>query len=816
MPKSVSWCSSISQRFQIKLVNLVDYVHMKQLHIILLTIIILPLVSHSQAPDIEWQNTIGGSNTDDLYSIEQTSDGGYILGGHSSSALSGDKTEGFIGFYDYWVIKLDSTGNIQWQNTIGGSGDDKLYITQTSDDGYILGGSSNSDISADKTESSNGGYDYWIIKLNALGSIVWQKTIGGSLDDKLYALDETEDGGFILGGYSMSGISGDKTESNIGEADYWVIKIDNTGNISWQKTIGGSANDVLYSLKCTLDNGIVLFGSSNSGFSGDKTEPSILSPFGTNTDDYWILKLDSAGIIQWQNTIGGNSTDQAGDIDQTFDSGYILSGYSMSALSGDKTEPLIGIRDYWIIKLDSSGNIDWQNTIGGTSSEGNYNVYTSITSEGSYIIGGSSESGISGDKTEASFGYFDFWIVKIDSIGNIQWDKTLGGNNYDVLRCIQVTPDNGYILGGYSSSNISGIKTENSLGDVDYWIIKLDGSCTPIVFFEDSDNDGFGNSSSVISACIAPAGFVTDSTDCNDANPSIHPESTEICNETDDNCNLLIDEGLTLFNYYFDSDADGYGNILASITTCINTPPIGFTIDSTDCDDANNSIHEPIIYYADDDGDLYGDAFNSELFCTILAPTGYTANNLDCNDLNIFINPASNEICNNIDDNCNTEIDEGLTFIQYFRDADNDSYGDALADTTSCLIDITGFVTDSSDCDDSDPLINPGTTEILNGLDDNCDDTIDEGLTAINITNPIEFIIYPNPNNGTFMISFPEIYTHVLTTEVYSIFGENIETNLTIKDRQIYMNLPDSFAGMAQVVIRGPYFSGYQIITVIK
>ncbi len=292
----------------------------------------------SQAPDIEWQNTIGGSNTDDLYSVEQTTDGGYILGGFSSSPMSGDKTEGFIGFHDYWVIKLDSIGNIQWQNTIGGDGDDKLFITQTSDEGYILGGSSNSGISGDKTDNSFGGYDYWVIKLNAIGSIMWQKTFGGNLDDKLYSLAEAEDGGFILGGYSLSGISGNKSEANLGEADYWVVRIDDLGNIIWQKTIGGSANDVLYSLQLTLDNSFILFGSSNSGISGDKTEPSILSPFGTNTDDYWVVKIDSLGIIQWQNTIGGNSNDEAGEVKQSNDGGFLLAGYSMSALSGDNTE----------------------------------------------------------------------------------------------------------------------------------------------------------------------------------------------------------------------------------------------------------------------------------------------------------------------------------------------------------------------------------------------------------------------------------------------------------------------------------------------
>ncbi len=769
----------------------------------------------SQAPDIEWQNTIGGSNTDDLYSVEQTTDGGYILGGFSSSPMSGDKTEGFIGFHDYWVIKLDSIGNIQWQNTIGGDGDDKLFITQTSYEGYILGGSSNSGISGDKTDNSFGGYDYWVIKLNAIGSIMWQKTFGGNLDDKLYSLAEAEDGGFILGGYSLSGISGNKSEANLGEADYWVVRIDDLGNIIWQKTIGGSANDVLYSLQLTLDNSFILFGSSNSGISGDKTEPSILSPFGTNTDDYWVVKIDSLGIIQWQNTIGGNSNDEAGEVKQSNDGGFLLAGYSMSALSGDKTESLIGIRDYWIVKLDSSGSIEWQNTIGGAGSEGNYDVYISNTSAEGCIIGGSSESGISGDKTEASFGYFDYWLVKLDSIGNIEWDKTLGGYNYDVLRSIHATTDEGYILGGWSSSNISGVKTENSLGDVDYWVIKLEGSCDPLAFFEDADGDGYGNKLSEISACIAPPGYVTDSTDCDDYNSLIYPGATEICNGVDDNCNFGIDEGLPLFTYYSDVDSDGFGNILSSISTCLDIPPVGYTIDSSDCDDANNLIYEPITYYADIDNDFYGDALNSEMFCSLYPPEGYVANNLDCNDYNNLINPASNEICNNIDDNCNTEVDEGLPVFNYFLDADNDTYGNPISDTTTCQFELIGYVSDSADCDDSNPLIYPGATEILNGLDDNCNGIIDEGLVAINNSNSFEFELYPNPNNGNFQISFSNFNMLDVSIDIYSLIGEKIDSRLILTDIFISVILPNSFSGIALVIIRTSGFRASQIITVL-
>lgn len=159
------------------------------------------------AQEIEWQNTIGGNSTDYLKSISQISDGGYILGGHSSSNISGDKTQNSNGVSDYWVIKLNAAGDIQWQNTIGGSGVDKLYsILKTPDGGYILGGSSNSNISGDKTEDSDGDYDYWIIKLDTSGNIQWQNTIGGSGEDQVTSIIYSSFGGYLVGGYSNSSI----------------------------------------------------------------------------------------------------------------------------------------------------------------------------------------------------------------------------------------------------------------------------------------------------------------------------------------------------------------------------------------------------------------------------------------------------------------------------------------------------------------------------------------------------------------------------------------------------------------------------------
>ncbi len=419
--------------------------------------------------DIKWQKTIGGSNGDWLYSIIPSPDGGYVLGGTSSSNISGDKTENRIGYADYWVVKIDSIGNIVWQNSIGGSKSNELRtIVPSVDGGYILGGSSNSDISGKKTENSNGDYDYWVVKIDSLGKIVWQNTIGGNNLDLLNSVIPTKDGGYLLGGESRSPISGDKMEGCkgfLGFGDYWVIKIDKLGNIIWQNTIGGNYDDRLFSITPAIDGGFVLGGSSNSDNYSDKSE----DPIGKT--DFWVVKIDSLGKIVWDNTIGGIDYDELKASIISIDGSYILAGNSGSNISGDKTEDCYGQSDFWVIIIDSLGSIQLQNTIGGIS----YDFLSTVESSShhSYILGGTSLSNISGDKTKNTHGNQDIWILEIDSIGNIIWQNTLGGGNSESLLSISSLPNDCYILAGNSHSNISGDKTENSNGNSDYWVVKL-------------------------------------------------------------------------------------------------------------------------------------------------------------------------------------------------------------------------------------------------------------------------------------------------------------------------------------------------------
>lgn len=721
-------------------------------YIILLLALITWLPGNSQAPEISWQNVIGGSNLDDLRSTQQTFDGGYILGGYSSSTNTGDKIEVGFGPNDYWVVKIDTQGIIEWQNTIGGSGNDRLQsIQQTLDHGYILGGYSSSPASGDKTEDSYGNNDYWVIRLDSNGNIIWQNNIGGLLDDLLQIV-EIPDSGYILSGSSTSSISFDKSTENFGGYDYWILKLDTIGNILWQTTIGGAADDYLRDIEVTEDGGYLVGGYSNSNISGNKTENS------KGGFDFWILKLDNLGSITWQRTIGGNNDDIFTSLDITNDNDYMVAGSSSSNVSGDKSEPTIGPYghdDFWILNLDSVGNIQWQNTIGGDSYD--HLSDAQQTNDGGYILGGISISEISGDKTEGNFGQDDFWIVKTSDLGIIEWQKVLGGNAIDKLTSIQQTYDNGYIIGGRSNSIISGNKTEGNMGDDDYWVIKLSPSigCIEITYYADTDSDGFGNALDSIVACTPPAGYNTNNNDCDDTNAEIYPGALEMCNAIDDNCDGEIDEGVITFTYYEDMDLDGYGNVLYSLNTCSEIPPEGYVLDSMDCDDLNNMIH-----------------------------------------------PASLEICNEIDDNCNNIIDDGLLYTYLYIDADFDGYGNSLIDTLSCFVEITGYSNDSTDCDDTNSNIYPGAIEVLNGIDDNCNELVDEGFLEIHSEGQCFLTLYPNPNHGFFYISATNINPHSLAIEVYNIYGDKLEYTLIWLNNKIEILLPSTHSGIAFVKIK--------------
>ena len=659
-------------------------------------------------PNIEWQKTIGGSDADTPFSVQQTSDGGYILGGGSSSNISGDKTDTIRGLQDYWVVKLDATRAIEWQKTLGGTEDDVLLvIQQTNDGGYILGGWSESNIAGEKTENSLGGKDYWVVKLNASGAIQWQNTIGGSLDDRLRSIQQTEDGGYIIGGRSNSNISGDKTENSRGDADYWVVKLNSLGGIQWQKTLGGNAIDHLRTLQQTSDGGYILGGRSNSNISSEKTENS------QGGLDYWVVKLDNSGAIQWQNTIGGSQNEHLRTIQQTSDGGYILGGFSLSNISGDKTENSLGVFDFWVVKLHASGGIQWQNTIGGNAGDFLYSIQQ--TSDGGYILGGSSSSNISGDKSENNMGMDDYWVLKLYPTGDIEWENTIGGNESDGLLSIDLTDDGGFILGGWSHSNISGDKTDTSRGGGDYWVMKLCGYETTTITQNICEGDSV----------------------------------------------LLFGAYQNTPGVYYDTlnNINGCDSIIATtliINSILVNPVITPTGPTSFCDGDN-----VILITNNVSGNIWSTGDTTQ-FITVTTSGAYTVSFTDLYDCSatssttdITVNPlptanlgADITICNT----CSTTLDAGVGFTDY-----NWSTGD----TTQIInVNSTGTytvtVTDANNCIGGDTITVNITT----------------GIAVNNIQNAVK--IYPNPNIGEFTLEINLADSRDIELKIVNILGQQV------------------------------------------
>jgi hypothetical protein len=333
-------------------------------------------------------------------------------------AIAGYTNSFGAGGVDFWLVKTDSAGNMLWNKTYGRTNNDFGYsVIQTSDGGYAIAGYTSS--------FGAGGADFWLIKTDVNGIVQWNQTYGGTGSDVARCVIQTSDGGYALGGYTNS--------FGAGIYDFWLVKTEADGSMQWNQTYGGANYDQAYSLVQTLDNGYALAGYTNS--------------YGAGGADFWLVKADLAGNHLWNRTYGASDNDYAYSLVQTNDGGYALAGATYSYG--------LGSDDFWLVKTDSSGYKIWSRTYGGTGSDRASSLIQ--TSDGGFAMVG---------RTSISDPYFDFWLVTIDKDKIPQLRFTYGGASGDYAFSVVQTSDGGYAIAGSTKSY--------GAGSDDFWLVKVE------------------------------------------------------------------------------------------------------------------------------------------------------------------------------------------------------------------------------------------------------------------------------------------------------------------------------------------------------
>lgn len=419
---------------------------------ILILLYLAPINSFAQ--NIQWQKCYGGTGDEIVSQLIQTSDDGFlIVGGSSSNDFDAIQNHGG---YDGLVIKTDSSGNIVWNKCFGGSQDDQIFcVVQTNDGGFLLGGGAKSN-DGDLT-SNIGGYDVWIVKISDSGSIEWQKTYGGTQSDAAYSVIIDNFGNYILLCRTFSNDS--NVTGNHGNGDLWVIKIDSAGHLIQQKCLGGSNSDYAFSMTSIANNYYIL--ATTFSYDGD-------IPLNHGLDDLWLVVIDNNLNIIRSRCYGGTLDDFGYGINSMNNETLEIVGHTYSN-DGD----IYGIADtvmgnYLWLELDTLGNIIHSINYGGASSDEGRNI--SPKNNGNFIISGASAS--MNGQVSGSHGGSDFWILETDPTGNILQENCFGGFGSDYPYDLKLTNDGGLVVAGHTSDN-SGNVSGFYGGFTDFWVLKL-------------------------------------------------------------------------------------------------------------------------------------------------------------------------------------------------------------------------------------------------------------------------------------------------------------------------------------------------------
>lgn len=405
--------------------------------------------ANAQFPSIQWAKKFGGPATDIPFTIKLTTDGGTIAAGYTDAGND---------YWDLHIAKLSKCGDLLWQKQYGGSGYESARdIIQTADGGYIVLGETNS-TDGDVINGYGGTKDIWLIKLDANGDLQWQKRYGGSGLDIGNNIIAMPDGNYLIAASTSSNdgnISGNHGTG--GYTDGALLKIDPQGNLLWSKCYGGSKNDELLDIEI-INNKIYVAGYANS-VDGD-------IPANQKNYDVWLLCTDVNGNKMYSKIYGGSQNDVAYSMCQGRDGSLTLAGYTTSNdgdVSGAK-----GGQDFWILNVNTAGALVWQHAAGGTEAE----YANSITpdNDGGYLAAGISYSE-DGDITNAK-GEGDYWVVKINAAGQIQWKENYGGEETDHLRTILFNPALNEIYLSGDAASFDGDFSGNAQ-EADFGIIKL-------------------------------------------------------------------------------------------------------------------------------------------------------------------------------------------------------------------------------------------------------------------------------------------------------------------------------------------------------